>query len=105
MDKNAVLAALKLFRQALAVHGVAECRLFLYGSHARGNPRPDSDIDVVVVSNAFEGTSHWDRIVLLSDAICASNVLIEAVAMTPKEWEEGNSLIADFAREGQEVPA
>jgi hypothetical protein len=60
---------------------------------------------VVVVSDAFAGKSHWERIALLSKAICASDVLIEAIAMTTKEWEEGGSLIADFAREGEEIPA
>jgi len=35
----------------------------------------------------------------------ASHVLIEAVPMTPKEWADGESLIADFAREGEVIPA
>ena len=105
MDKRAVLAALARFREALAAQGVSTPRLFLIGSYAQGRPREDSDIDVVVVADAFAGKSHWERITLLSKAICASHVLIEAVPMTPEEWEEGDSLVAAFAREGEEVPA
>lgn len=105
MDKRAVLEALSGFREALASQGVHDPRLVLFGSHAQGTAREDSDIDVVVVSDAFAGKSHWERITLLSKAICASHVLIEAVAMTPDEWEHGGSLIAEFAREGVEIPA
>ena len=105
MDKKAVLDALARFREALAAEGVCAPRLILFGSHARGEAREHSDIDVAVVSDAFEGKSHWERITLLSKAICASHVLIEAVAMTRDEWEHGGSLIAEFAREGEEIPA
>lgn len=105
MDKRAVLDALARFREALATQGVHADRLVLFGSHARGKAREDSDIDVVVVSEAFAGKSHWERITLLSKAICASDVLIEAIPMTRMEWEEGPSLIAEFAREGEEIPA
>lgn len=105
MDKRAALEALGCFRKALVELGVNTPRVILYGSHARGEPREDSDIDVVVISDAFKGKSHWDRITLLSKAICASNPLIEAVAMTQQEWDEERSLIATFAREGEEVPA
>lgn len=105
MDKRAVLDALAHFREALASQGVSAPRLVLFGSHARGKAREDSDIDVVVVSDTFDGKSHWERIAVLSKAICASHVLIEAVAMTRDEWEHGESLIAEFAREGQEIPA
>jgi len=105
MDRRAVLEALACFRKALVSLGVSAPRVILFGSHAHGAPREDSDIDVIVVSDAFNGKSHWDRIALLSKAICASNTLIEAVAMTQQEWEEGRSLIADFAKQGEEVPA
>lgn len=105
MDKDAAINALAQFRKALAEEGAPSARLILFGSHARGDAREESDIDVVVVSDAFQGMAHWDRITLLSKAICASNVLIEAIPMTPNEWENRGSLVAEFAREGEEVLA
>ena len=105
MDKRAALDVLARFREALVSQGVHAPRLVLFGSHATGEAREDSDIDVVVISEAFVGVSHWDRITLLGKAICASHVLIEAVPMTQQEWEGGGSLIAEFARDGEEVPA
>jgi len=85
--------------------GVSAPRIVLFGSHAQGNAREDSDIDVVVISDAFAGKSHWERITLLSKAILAGHVLIEAVPMTESEWEGGTSLIAEFARDGEEIPS
>jgi predicted nucleotidyltransferase len=46
MDKDAILARLKANETALKAQGVAHAALF--GSRARGEDRPDSDIDIMV---------------------------------------------------------
>jgi predicted nucleotidyltransferase len=46
MDRADVIARLKAVEPALRARGVAA--LYLYGSHARDEARPDSDIDVLV---------------------------------------------------------
>ncbi len=89
MDKEAVLKIIRRFGEALGNHGVRASKIILYGSYARGDWREWSDIDLVVMSDDFADKSHWEP--------------IEAVAMTPEEWEKGDSMIAQFAREGEEV--
>ena len=103
MDKEAVLEIVRRFGKALGNHGVRASKIILYGSYATGNYREGSDIDLVVVSEAFNAKGYWKRIELLSAAICDLWEPIEAVAMTPEEWEKGDSMIAQFAREGEEV--
>lgn len=103
MDKKTVLAIISDFRKAIESAGVKPEKILLYGSFATGNYRPDSDIDLVVISGDFEGKSYWERIDLLSCAIYEVFQPIEAIAMTPKEWEDGNSLIADYAKDGEVV--
>ncbi len=103
MDKEAVLKIIRRFGEALENHGVKASKIILYGSYARGDWREWSDIDLVVVSDDFADKSHWERIIVLSDAIYDLWEPIEAVAMTPDEWEKGDSMIAQFAREGEEV--
>ncbi len=103
MDKEAVLKIIRRFGEALGNHGVRASKIILYGSYARGDWREWSDIDLVVVSDDFADKNHWERIVVLSDAIYDLWEPIEAVAMTPEEWEKGDSMIAQFAREGEEV--
>jgi hypothetical protein len=46
---------------------------------------------------------HRERIEILSEAIYEVFEPIEAIAMTVQEWEGGESMIVDFAREGEIV--
>lgn len=46
MRRNDVVAALKQAEPALRARGVAA--LYLFGSHARDQARPDSDVDVFI---------------------------------------------------------
>ena len=103
MDKATVLKIVRDYDRALRARGVRPCKIVLYGSWARGEPHEGSDIDLVVVSEDFEGKGYWERIEILADALCEIWQPVEAVAMTPAEWESGNSMIAQFAREGEVV--
>jgi predicted nucleotidyltransferase len=75
--------------------------VILYGSQAAGTATETSDIDVVVISESFSGKSYWERIEVLTEAIYAVYAPVEAVAMTPEEWEAGDSAIVDYAGKGE----
>jgi predicted nucleotidyltransferase len=103
MDKDAVLKIVADFGKALESEGIKLQKIILFGSHSTGTQREDSDIDLVVISEDFAGKDYWERIDILSNAIFAVFKPIEAVAMTPEEWDRGDSLIVDFARNGEVV--
>lgn len=105
MDKDAVLEILSRFRKAIESKGIRINRLVLFGSYATGTYREGSDIDIVVVSENFIRKDYWERIEILSDAIYEVFEPIEAVAMTPEEWEKGESVIAEYARGGEMIYA
>jgi len=75
----------------------------MFGSHAMDQARRDSDIDVVVVSADFCGRGLLERIDMMVPAICEVRAPIEAVAVTPEEWETRERLIVTFADNGVEV--
>lgn len=101
MDKNAVVGIVERFVCELQARGIRPQQVILYGSHAAGTATEASDIDVVVVSESFSGMSYWERIEVLTEAIYAVYAPVEAVAMTPEEWQAGDSMIVDFARKGE----
>ncbi len=103
MDKAAVLRIVSQFGKALEAEHVRPEKIILFGSHSTETQRPDSDIDLVVISQDFSGKGYWERIDILAAALARVFEPIEAVAMTPQEWERGDSLIADYARNGEVV--
>jgi uncharacterized protein len=44
---------------------------------------------------------YWERIDILTDVIYEIFAPIEAVALTQEEWEKGESLVTDFAKNGK----
>lgn len=103
MDKNTVLNILSRFRKAIESKDIKINKLILYGSYASGTSREGSDIDIVVISEDFARKNYWERIEILSDAIYEVFQPIEAVAMTPEEWRTGESMIVDYAKNGEVV--
>ena len=101
MEKSAVVAIVARLRRGIEARGIRPQKVILYGSYADGTHREGSDIDVVIISDDFAGKGYWERIDILADAIYEIFAPIEAVAMTPEEWERGDSLIAAFARKGE----
>ncbi|MET1101549.1 MAG: nucleotidyltransferase domain-containing protein [Pyrodictiaceae archaeon] len=55
----------------------------LYGSYARGDFNLWSDIDLIVVSKAFEGARPLDRYDMVSDLLEAN---VEPLLLTPNEF-------------------
>jgi hypothetical protein len=103
MDKAEVLTTIGSFRKNLDALGIHSSTIVLYGSYARGDWNEWSDIDLIVVSEDFQNLGYWERIDKLVDAIYPTRAPIEAVAMTPDEWEKGDSMIAQIARDGELV--
>lgn len=100
MGQNTVLATVKRFKNALESINIRVDQLILFGSHAEGTAREDSDIDLVVISSSFSDKSYWERINILTDAIYQVFAPIEASAFTPDEWKSEKSLISDYAKNG-----
>ena len=103
MDKESVLTIIADFNAEMEALGTRPSKVILYGSYARGDWHEWSDIDLVVVSPDFEGMGYWDRIEVLTEAIYRVRQPIEAVAMDPDQWDRGDSMLAQIAREGELV--
>lgn len=101
MDKKSAVTILSSFRQQLEKKGLRVENLVLFGSCASDTCSDASDIDVVVISKDFECKDYWERIDILSEAIYEVFQPIEAIAMTPGEWESRKLPIANYAKGGE----
>lgn len=59
--------------------------VILFGSYARGKPRPYSDIDLAVISPDFDKMSEIKAMQFLSLQVKDSDVLIEPISFSSKE--------------------
>ena len=76
-----------------------DAEIFLFGSYARGDWLRDSDIDLIVVSEGFEGVPWPERVGAIRNLL-PSDVGFDILAYTPREFEEAKerSLIRDASR-------
>lgn len=85
--------------------GYAPERVILFGSHAYGAPRPDSDIDLLVVKETTAGPlDRWTEVRrILSDP--SRTVGLEVWVVTPSELaarlEAGDQFVAEIIERGE----
>ena len=65
-------------------------KVILFGSYARGTPRPFSDIDLIVISPDFHGGTLEDHI-LLAKVARRITPQIEALPYLPQDFQEADS--------------
>ena len=107
MVKDRVTKAVEFLTQCLRESSLEFSKIILFGSQAKGVATEESDIDVVIISDDFEGKDIFDRATLTKDAeiktIKKFMLPLDIITMTPEEWEKGDSLIVEFAKGGEVV--
>ena len=85
--------------------GIHVEQAILYGSHARGEARDGSDIDVLIISADFEPLNVRERLERLGTAAARLWQPIEAIACTPDEFAhvEAATLLDEIAQTGVRV--
>lgn len=92
VKKNKISRLKDIIVKSLTENGIPVKCLILYGSYAKGNPKPWSDIDIAVVSSVFEGKGILKRQELLGEALYRLGEPIEALGYTPREYRRPPAL-------------
>lgn len=78
----------KRLRRTLESRGIIVEAMYLYGSRARRQATPHSDIDVLVVSPTFAGKGFWARCALVGEAIGELTEPVQVYPVTPNEFHK-----------------
>jgi len=105
MVERAVLETVRTYLDAVRAEGIPVERAIVFGSQVRGTATEWSDIDLVVVSSAFDGPSSDRAVDLLWRARVATRGHVEPIGCGVRRWEEddGSPLLAIVREEGVEV--
>lgn len=73
--------------------GINVSKVILFGSHAKGVARPDSDIDIAVISSQF-GIDSLKEITFLRKAALEIDSHIEPLPFSPQDLDDRYSTLA-----------
>lgn len=83
--RQKIKAIISEYKKALLSLGIHVERVILFGSFAKGKPKKDSDIDLVIISDDFEKLNLRERLEILGVAAVRIMKPIEAKGYTVKE--------------------
>lgn len=95
--KKDVREKVEAFVGLLRKEGVVMDKIFVFGSHAFGAPKPWSDIDVCVVSPQF-GKDSFAESVYLTEVANRIDLMIEPHPYSPEDFKEKYDPLADQVR-------
>lgn len=104
MDRRQAIKIIRRFVKELKHRDISVDRIVLYGSYVRGQARPDSDIDIAVVSKNF-GKDRVEEGMLLFRIAGKIDSRLEPVPISLKAYENNTwvPLIYEIREKGKEV--
>ncbi len=83
----------KDYRNELKRHNIRIAKAILYGSYAKGHPKPYSDIDLVIISADLSRFAPLKRQELLAQLTMNINAPLEVIGYTPEEFKKSTNTI------------
>lgn len=107
MVENAVVDAVRQYLSVLPTVGIHASKAVLFGSFARGEADPYSDIDLVVVAPEFDAGRSFDVVKRLWETTLLADNRIEPIPCGEREWESGDGrpILEIARREGVVIEA
>jgi predicted nucleotidyltransferase len=100
--KHSTIEIVTKYIEELEKNKIHIIEAYIFGSHAKGKTKPESDIDVALISNAFTGDRFEDRrkIVPFRRRIDSR---IEPIPFKPEDFNNGGTLAEEIRRTGVSI--
>jgi predicted nucleotidyltransferase len=96
INRSVVLNVINDLHLALKKYGLNDNRIALFGSFAKGNTHENSDIDMIVISSAFEGKNLFERVDMTARAKVDVKrkfvVPMDILLKTPQEFDSSKPI-------------
>ena len=93
MDKKAIKLIINFLKTELELKDIKLDGVALFGSQMKGTATPDSDIDLILISNSFKNKNFIERSDLTMDAeikaIRKFKIPLDILKMTFVEYQQG----------------
>ena len=88
----------------IRIYGDRLKAVYLYGSYARGDYRPGSDVDVMILLKDYR--NYWEEIrrtsELMSNVSLEHDLLVSRIFMTEAKWQQPDTpLLRNIHQDGQ----
>lgn len=102
IEKDSAVEIVKRYIDELEKNKIHITEAILFGSHAKGIVKPESDIDVALISDAFTGDRFADRrrIIPFRRKIDSR---IEPIPFRPEDFNDGGALAEEIKRSGVRI--
>ena len=108
MSKKTLSELVRYIKSYLAQRNLHLDRVILFGSHARGQARPDSDVDIAIVSDEFSGKDIFQRARMMRGLHISLtrrfSKPFDIVYLSNEELSARESFLLDYVRQGRELP-
>ena len=99
MDSASIRKIIDQITMELALHDIVVNHIFLFGSQATAQADSNSDIDIAVVSESFNGKDIFQRSDMIYPANFCRKYPIDLLLMSLEEWTNQKGIMPTILRE------
>lgn len=107
MVKERIREVVELIKDFLKDRKISVYRIIAFGSFVKGNYTKDSDLDIAIISQDFDGKDIFQKAEMLKGlewALVEKFMLpFDIIPVSLKEWQQDSSLVVDFVKEGEVI--
>jgi len=97
-----MIGVINKYIEELERNGIPISQVFIFGSYSKGSVKPESDIDVALISNAFTGDRFEDRRRIVPFRRKIDN-RIEPIPFRPEDFNDGGALAEEIKKTGMRI--